>query len=146
MKHNTRIIHILFLAAITSFAACQKNSTEADNNTEASKHADDQNVVSNQFNAIATDVNIALETSPAFSGKVQGALGTICDASIAYDSISNPRTITLTYDGSLACHPAWKRTGTVVVSVPQGVQWKNGGGRFSDDLFNFGFYCCSKKL
>jgi hypothetical protein len=127
MKHNTRIFHILLLATITAFAACQKNGSETDNNTEASKHADDQNVVSNQFNAIATDVNIALETSPAFSGKVEGALGTICDASIAYDSISNPRTITLTYDGSLACHPAWKRTGTVVVSVPQGVQWKNAG-------------------
>ena len=125
MKINTRIA-VLILAAVTTFTACKKNG-ETDNTTEASKHADDQNLVSNQFNAVATDVNIALETSPAMSGKVEGTLGTICDASIAYDSLSNPRTITLTYDGSLLCHPAWKRTGTVVVSVPQGVYWKNAG-------------------
>ncbi|HYF33259.1 MAG TPA: hypothetical protein VD993_19170 [Chitinophagaceae bacterium] len=126
MNIHTRIVPVLILAAVTTFTACKKN-TESDNNTEASKHADDQNIVSNQFNAIATDINIALETSPAFSGKVQGALGTICDATIAYDSVSNPRTLTLTYDGSLTCHPAWKRTGTVIVSMAQGVQWKNAG-------------------
>jgi len=125
---NFRMMPVLTLALITSFAACKKNDSGSnDNTTESKTHAEDQNQVSTQFNAVASEVSLAIESSPTYSGKPQTPPITICDATVTFDSTSNPRTITITYDGSVLCHPGWTRTGSVVISMPQNVQWKNAG-------------------
>ena len=91
---------ILFLAA--AFTACKKDNTSSTDNTttEASVQSDDQQRVSSETEAVADDADVALEASPSFSGRLNRAQTIICDASVAIDSLSNPRTITITYNGT----------------------------------------------
>jgi hypothetical protein len=127
MQLKLRMMPVMTLALVTIFTACQKNDSNTDNSSELKTHANDQNLVSTQFDALANEASLSLESSPSFSGKTQTPPINICDASVTFDSVSNPRTITITYDGSILCHPLWSRTGTVVLSMPQGVRWKDAG-------------------
>jgi hypothetical protein len=75
--------------------------------------------------AVANDADATLETTPGFNGR--GAqIQTICDATIVVDTLSNPRTITITYNGT-NCIGNRTRTGVVVLSMAQGVRWRNAG-------------------
>ncbi|MGB8192290.1 MAG: hypothetical protein WCF67_10245 [Chitinophagaceae bacterium] len=128
MQPKFRLTALLSMALLISFTACKKNTTDAtDNSAELKAHADDQNQVSAQFDALSNEATLAIESSPALSGRLQSPPFVICDAAVTFDSVSNTRTITITYDGSVLCHAGWKRTGVVVLSMPQGVQWKNTG-------------------
>lgn len=126
MQLNNRIMPALSLALLISFTACKKSDNN-DNSSETKTHAEDQNQVSQQLSALANEASLSIESSPSFSGRQQQPQFVICDATITYDSTSNPRKITITYDGSITCHPGWSRTGSVVLSMAQGVQWKNPG-------------------
>jgi hypothetical protein len=121
---------ILFLAAV--FTACKKDKTSSTDNTttEASVQSDDQQRVSNETETVADEADITLEASPSFSGRLDRAQTIICDASVAIDSLSNPRTITITYNGT-NCLGNRTRTGTVVISMAQGVHWKDPGASVS---------------
>src|SRR6187549_2410168 len=129
---NTR--SIFSLTAIFSltliFTACSKENgsdkTETDYSIETSVHSDDQSRFSGEVDGVANDANLALEFSTSFTGRpgsaVDGGAGTnglndiICDASISVDTISSPRTITITYNGN-NCLGTRKRTGVVVISM-----------------------------
>jgi len=121
---------VLFLAAI--FTACKKdnNTTSTDNTTEASLQSDDQQRVSSETEAVANDADVALEATPSFSGRVDRTQSIICDATVSIDSVSNPRTITITYNGT-NCAGNRTRTGVVVLSMSQGVHWKDVGASIS---------------
>jgi hypothetical protein len=115
----------LFLVAI--FTACKKeNGTSTDNTEEASLQSDDQARFSSETEAVANDADVALEVSPSFSGRLNQAQTIICDASVVFDSVSNPRTVTITYNGT-NCWGSRTRTGVVVLSMAQGVHWKDAG-------------------
>ena len=116
----------LFLVAI--FTACKKENGASNNNTtEASTQSDDQERVSSEVDAVANDADVAVETSTSFTGRyTQAQVNPICDATIAFDTVSNPRTITITYNGS-NCWGNKTRTGSVVIAMAQGVHWKNAG-------------------
>jgi hypothetical protein len=129
-----KIVSLLFVAFSLSavFVSCKKDKSGTDDTTtaaEASTQSDDQSRFSSQVDAVADDVNSSLEASGSLiTGKTTG---TICDATIVVDSTSSPRTITITYDGTTSCHPAFSRTGVVVVSIPAGVYWKDLGARIT---------------
>jgi hypothetical protein len=116
----------LFLVAI--FTACKKETGASnDNTTEASTQSDDQERVSSEVDAVANDADVAVEASTSFTGRYsQSQLNLICDATIAFDTVSNPRTITITYNGS-NCWGNKTRTGSVVIAMTQGVHWKDAG-------------------
>jgi hypothetical protein len=116
----------LVLALFTTFTACKKEDAPADHSAELTAHADDQNRVSTEIDAVANDANLAVESSSNFSGRMQNPTSLICDASIAVDTVSNPRKITITYDGT-NCTGTHTRTGTVVISMPSGMHWKDAG-------------------
>lgn len=127
MKKN--LLYLLSFSLLVTFAACKKDSKPDNNNntdSEPAVHADDQSRFSAEVDAVAYDADIALETSSSFTGRVQGMLGVICDASIAVNTASNPMTITITYD-STNCLGNRVRSGVVVLSMAQGTQWKNAG-------------------
>lgn len=128
----------LFAFALTlSFVSCQKDSTAPDdNNTDISKHSDDQARVAAELDATAKDASTALESSAVFSGRLQDIQGVICDATITADVASNPMTMTITFDGS-NCLGNRTRTGTIVLSMNQGVQWKDAGAAISIDYQDF---------
>jgi len=125
---------ILSLAAIIFslsliFTACQKDSapnTDTDYTTETSVHSDDQSRFSGEVDAVANDADVSLETTPGFFGRGDQVQTLICNAAVVVDTMSNPRTITITYNGN-NCQGTASRTGVVVLSIAQGVHWKNAG-------------------
>ena len=50
----------------------------------------------------------------------------ICDAVVTVDTVDNPRTITITYNGT-NCSMDRTRTGSVVISIASGVVWRDAG-------------------
>ena len=133
MQINFRLLPVLTLAVFATFTSCKKDSKPApsDSSTELATHSDDQNRVSTQVDAVSNDVNIAIEGSAAYTGRLQGSLGTICDANVQFDSTSTPKKITITYDGTTSCNASYSRTGTVVVSMASGVHWKDQGAQIT---------------
>jgi hypothetical protein len=128
MQTNFRLLPVLTLALLTTFTACKKEDSKSttDSSAELTTHADDQNRVSTQLDAVANDASLAIESSAAYSGRMQNPPLLICDATASFDSVSNPRKITLTYNGT-SCNGSYTRTGTVVVSMPAIVHWKDQG-------------------
>ena len=100
---------VLFLATalffVAIFTACKKenNNSKVDDSTEVAVQSDDQSRFSTEIDAVATDADASIENSTGFTGRLsQGQsslLDPVCDASVAYDIVSNPRTITITYNG-----------------------------------------------
>jgi hypothetical protein len=138
MQINFRLLPVLTLAVFTTFTACKKDSKPStDSTTELATHADDQNQVSGQMDIVANDANMAIESSATYSGgRGQSVPFTVCDATLTLDSTSNPRKATITYSGT-SCNGSYKRTGTVVVSMPANVQWKNAGATITVTYQNF---------
>lgn len=126
MQINFRLLPVFTLAVFTTFTACKKDSKPADSTAELATHADDQNRVSTQINAVASEASLAIESSAAYSGRVQNPPFSICDATVSFDSVSSPRKVTITYNGT-SCNDSYSRTGTVVVSMPANVHWKDKG-------------------
>lgn len=126
-----RARHLSLAAAMFSltlfFTSCQKDSSTAtDYTNETSVHSDDQSRFSNDMDNVANDMNAALEVTPGFSGRTGDITALICDADILVDTMSNPRTITITYNGT-NCLGGYTRLGVVRISMAQGIRWRNAG-------------------
>ena len=130
-------LYLLTFSLLISFTACKKESGGSSNNndSEVAAHSDDQSQFSAELDAIANEGNLAIESSSTFSGRFQSLQSVICDADVAFDINSNPRTITITYDGS-NCIPNRTRTGSVVISMAQDVQWENAGAAITVSFQN----------
>lgn len=128
MQINFRLLPVLTLAAFTTFTACKKDSKPAESTSELATHADDQNRVSAQVDAVSNEASLAIESSAAYSGRLNSEQSFIIeDATVSFDSTSNPRKITIAYDGSAVSNINYTRTGTVVISMAAGVKWKDQG-------------------
>jgi len=117
-------IFVLFFAVI--FTSCKKEASNTDPQTEVSTHSDDQSNFDSQVDDIANDADVAVESSSSFTGRVDQPQTLICNATVVVDTISNPRTITITYNGN-NCLGTVLRTGTVVLSMAANVRWKDAG-------------------
>lgn len=129
---------LLTITLLFALASCQKDNdaTPPEDTTGLSTHSDDQSRVSAELDASARDANTALESSVVFSGRQMDVQGVICDATIDVDVVSNPMTITITFDGS-SCLGNRTRTGSIVLSMNQGVQWKDAGASITIDYQNY---------
>lgn len=123
------------------FVACKKDETsskpeEVTNETDISTHATDESNVSAEMDAVANDADQILEANASLSGNNLVLENIVCDATVAYDLDSDPMTATLTYNAN-ACAPKRERTGTVIVSVPKGTEWKDTGAVITLTFQNF---------
>jgi len=140
----------IFSCLITGLVvACNKSNSNAgsNNQTTVQTQADDQSIISNESEMMGNDVVMALSSnvtlngqssntlhygSPVVNSTSEGSqtLGTgnalICDAAVVIDTTVNPRTITITYNGT-NCWGNRTRSGTVVVTIASNVAWKNQG-------------------
>jgi hypothetical protein len=135
---KTKILSFLtaFLCLSMVFISCQKeNRDTTDNTAEVSAHSDDDSRFSSESDGAANDINAVLETTAGFNGRGNG-IQVICDATVVVDTLSNPRTITITFNGT-SCLPGRTRTGVIVVSMAQGVRWKNAGAQINVTFQNF---------
>lgn len=126
MQMNFRLLPVLTLALFTTFTACKKDSKPADSTAELETHADDQSRVSTQIDDVSNDASLAIESSASYSGRMQNPPVVICDATVSYDSTSSPRKLTITYNGA-SCNGTFTRTGSVVVTMPANIHWKDQG-------------------
>lgn len=129
MKQKSLFLSLVIFSFVLSFTACKKESTSGDNidsSTEISMQSDDQLTFSSETDAVANDADIALETTTYFTGRYDQTQSIICGATVAIDTLSDPRTITITYNGT-TCFGDRTRTGVVILSMPAGMHWKNAG-------------------
>lgn len=117
----------IFLLAATLFS-CQKNNSDnnADFDTEASAQSDDQSQFSAQIDQTSNEANLVLEAAGTMAARGEDIQTVVCNATVVIDSTSAVRTVTITYNGA-DCLGYFSRTGTVVVSIPAGVHWKDAG-------------------
>ncbi len=121
------ILSLFLFSLLINFTACKKETgNENNNDAEIAAHSEDQSQFSTEIDAVANEADVTLESSTAFSGRFQNIQTVICDATVVFNVNSNPRTITITYDGS-NCFGNRTRTGSVIISMEQGMQWKNAG-------------------
>ncbi len=126
------------LSLVILFTACQKNNdntTRDEKETELTQQSDDQAKFSSDVDLVADDLNGVLESSNALLGRGTNTTATICNATVVIDSISNPRTITITYNGP-DCTGLRTRTGTVVASMPSSMRWKDAGATLTVTITN----------
>jgi hypothetical protein len=135
MKQNMHFLQLFSLALLLSFAACKKenHSAKEKDDPEIAVHADDEAFFSSETDAVFADANAVLDAGSA-SPRHQDNI--ICDASIAVDLLSNPQTITISFNGE-ECLGSRTREGVIVLSAPMGTQWKNAGASFKVEYKNF---------
>jgi hypothetical protein len=129
MKARIFFSAAIILSLSILFTACQKNTasnTDTDYSSESTVQSDDQNRFTGESDAVANDVDVTLDATPGFSGRGDQVQTLICNATVVVDTLSNPRTITITYNGA-NCQNTTTRTGVVVISMAQGVRWRNAG-------------------
>ena len=139
MMKNFRRMSVLALTVVCIFTACKKDDApkNTDTETEVKTHNEDQNFVSSEMDAVINESVVSLESDGAFSGKMmdQQDINTLCNAVAVADTFSNPWKITITYNGN-NCFGTHHRTGTVVLSMPAGVRWKNAGAALTISVQN----------
>jgi hypothetical protein len=143
MKKQFTYLSIVILSAGLFFTSCKKESTSTpeptETETELQVQSDDQARFSAETDAADDDANIALET---YGGSYAGLrpLSPImtlrCDASVTVDTVSNPRTITITYNGDTCIGGRRSRTGSIVLSFVPGFRWSAVGASYSINYQN----------
>jgi hypothetical protein len=152
-KNFQRLMFATMLSGLL-FAACKKsnnNSTSGTSDQDLQTQSDDETRVSTETDAAFDDVNTAMTNQAAVTGAstaptlrygvtVDGGnqdtvQTSICDAVVTVDTVDNPRTITITYDGS-NCLLTRIRTGSVVISIPKGTRWSTAGATITVNFNN----------
>ena len=139
----------LFISTVTGllFAACSKSNSSSSSSdtsqTDLQTQADDQSRVSNETDAAFNDVTTAMTSQASITGSsvnpglrygvetdggnqdtVKASL--ICNATVTYDTVDNPHTITITYNGKTA-DSLRMRTGSIVISWKAGTHFSTAG-------------------
>jgi hypothetical protein len=137
MKKQILLLSFLTLSITVSFIACKKETKTTDNSAaQISKHSDDQAQFSSEMDAVTDDAALTLETNTSFTGRGEQVQSVICNATVVIDTVSNPRTITITYNGA-NCLNTTTRTGVIKISMAQGVRWKDAGAAVTVTYTNY---------
>jgi hypothetical protein len=138
MQMKFRLLPILFMGLTLTFISCQKEkeTKKEQPSTELSTHTEDQNIISNEMETVTNEINAELESNAHFAGRVLNQNNIICGATVTLDTLSNPRTITISYNGN-NCANTHLRTGEIVVSMPAGVRWKDAGAALTVNYDDF---------
>jgi hypothetical protein len=154
---KTRILSRFALVAgftgmiLTGCKKSNDSSSSTQSNADLQTQSDDQTRVSSETDAVSDDVNASLSSQPSAlgssiapgirygtvtdGGNSDTVKNLICDATVVADTIDNPRTITITYNGA-SCNFNRIRTGVVVISIPAGEQWRDPGATVTVSIQN----------
>lgn len=132
---NIRLMSAFTLAVLITITACKKESTPTqDQGPELTVHTEDQARVSNELDVVTSEINVALEVNPYFSGRLQN-IANFCGVTATPDTTNGIRKITLEYDGE-DCTGTQMRTGTVVITLSSGQYWKTAGATLNVSFQN----------
>ncbi len=135
MKTQIKLLVAAIMVLAVIFSSCKKDKADridSDYSTELSAQSDDQSRVSAETDDIANDMNDILDDHPSINGRITRI---ICDATVVVDSLSDPKTVTITYNGT-NCAGNRTRTGVVVLSTPLGVHWNEAGAVITASIQN----------
>jgi len=133
---------ITISAGITSCKKDNNNSTSTDTAAETKAQADDQSFFSNETDLATNDANASFDAYAGSATQTPAGIetppgfGLPCDATITVDTASSPHTITITYNGN-NCNLTRRRTGTIIISFPQGFKWREANAALSVQFVNF---------
>lgn len=137
MKTKILLLAAIIFGTAIFFSACQKNTSgSTDETTQVTTEADDQSTVSNESDDASNDADAMVEATVSFSGRGDSIQSLICDATVVADLQSDPKTLTITYDGT-NCLGNRTRTGVIVISMPQSMHWKDAGAAVTITYQNF---------
>lgn len=139
MKQKIHFFLAAFLFFAVTFMACKKSTNEVDYAAELQAHSDDQSRFTNESDALANDDNTVLDNYAAFNGRVDNSANIMalpCDATVTVDSLSNPKKITITYNGTTCPNANRTRLGTVVLTLPLNSRWKDAGAVLTENIQN----------
>lgn len=126
------VLSLIFFSFVV-FTACKKDDSTSNNDSEnevVSAAVTDESQVTTEMDGIALDAATAIEYEPTFSGN-NGVLDQIiCDATVEYDTLTDPMTVTITYNGS-NCGGGRSRTGSIVLAMAKGTEWRVAGSFFT---------------
>jgi len=136
MKKQISYLSVAILSAGLFFSSCKKENKPdtTDTTTEFKLQSDDQARFTSETDASDDDANAALEN---FGGSYAGERPLTpfllfgCDASVTVDTLSNPRKITITYNGDTCINGRRSRTGTVVISFAPNFRWAEPGAQYT---------------
>jgi hypothetical protein len=135
MQLNLRLLSVITLTLFITFTACKKDSSQPqEQNPELTTHAEDQSRVSGEMDAVDLDINYALEKNSSFSGRLTG--DSICAATVTFDTLNSTKKITIIYNGA-DCGGLKVRTGSIIISMPSGMHWKDVGAQINVAYQNF---------
>ena len=146
---------VIAACAGMTFTACKKDnnsSSSGTSNADIQTASDDQSRSTTENDAIDNDVNASLTATGSAVGSSYspgvrygvtvdgGGPDTlknhpICDALVVADTVDNPHTITITYNGT-NCAGNRTRTGVVVISIAAGVHWRDQGATVTVSIQN----------
>lgn len=166
MKNRILLIIAVLLSATVIWTACKKDGSSDTNlsstevSTQSSTQASDQSLVTNEVDNVTNDINASVEASPALSGNAVASnsyqagistnsvvsvdstssytvhLPSLCGVTVQYDTSSNNRTVTITYNGA-SCNGKVSRSGAISYSIPVGVKWKTAGAALTVTYQNY---------
>ncbi|HEV2479188.1 MAG TPA: hypothetical protein VGS79_05980 [Puia sp.] len=144
----TNLYRFLFATTLCGllFTACKKSSSSSSNDSSQSDlqtQSDDQSRVSNETDAAFDDVTTVMTGEATITGSsvtpgIRYGVETdggnqdtvknsyICNATVTFDTVDNPHTITITYNGKTA-DSLRSRTGSIVISWKAGTHWTTAG-------------------
>ncbi len=136
------LIIMTFTGVMFSCKKSNSSSSTATTDTQLQTQSDDQTRVSNESDDAFDDVNTAMTSqysvtgSSATPGLRYGTIteggnqdtvkSLICDAVVTIDTIDNPHTMTITYNGN-NCNITKTRKGSIVISWQAGMLWRTAG-------------------
>jgi hypothetical protein len=135
MKKQISYLVLATLSVGLFFTSCKKteNSATVDNSVELQQQADDHARFASETDATTNDANAAIENvGGSYAGEtpLTPQLPFTCDATIAVDTTSTPRKITITYNGS-NCIGNRTRAGVVIISFAPEFRWVKPNATYS---------------
>jgi hypothetical protein len=136
MKKQISYLSVAILSAGLFFSSCKKenNNNANDYSVEFKTQSDDQARFTSETDAVAEDATAALENAGGtYAGEtpIGPLLHFACDASVVVDTVSSPRTITVTYNGDSCVGGHRRRTGSIQLSFAAGFRWANAGAQYT---------------
>ncbi|MBS1662624.1 MAG: hypothetical protein JST68_16395 [Bacteroidetes bacterium] len=148
---KTKILYrLVIVSALTSMMfACKKSATDTSANmsdADLQTQSDDQTRVSNETDAAFDDVNLAMNDQATVTGSSDAPAvrygvavtgvdtvkkSPVCEAIVTIDTTNAIHKLQIIYNGKGGCGINRKRTGTITVTIPAGVRWKDKGAQIT---------------
>ena len=140
MKQKFHLSLFVTLSFVLALTACKKDKetgpSQEEINAQIAAQADDEAQVSLEMDATIADATFFLENYVDMSGAASILDQPVCDATITTDYESDPKTVTITYNGE-SCSSAKTRTGKVTISMPKDDYWMEAGTAVTITYENF---------